>query len=97
MNDPVRAIGKLETLLEAAIGADTEGERAAIFSAARWLIADLEAHCAERLYELGENIERARWGICAILGYDITNGQGKEQLRSMASGALIFLRGRLFN
>lgn len=85
MNDPHLAIEKLKQLACEAMTAPTEIGKAAIFGAVRTFANDLNAADPGNL---GENIERARWSICAILGYDITNGHGKEQHLSWAIAAL---------
>lgn len=92
MNDPLLVITKLESLARSAMSAESEYEKAAIFGATRSLIADLDAGTEEELPHLGENIERVRWGICAILGYDIANGHDKDQHLSWALAALNVLR-----
>ena len=86
MNDAKLVIKKLEELAHAAISASTEFEKAAVFGAVNVFIGELDA---DDPGHLGENIERARWSICAILGYDITNGHSKEQHLSWALSALI--------
>lgn len=85
MNDPHLAIEKLKKLAGEAMTVSTEIEKAAIFGAVRAFAHDLDT--ADPGY-LGEDIERARWSICAILGYDITNEQPQEQLLSWALSAL---------
>ena len=89
MNDPLLVLDKLEKLATIAGVANTEIEKAAVFGAVRALVNDLEA---DDPGYLGENIERARWSICAILGYDITSGHSHEQHLSWALGALQALR-----
>ena len=95
MNAPFLVISKLEDLIRAAASAESEFEKAAIFAATRTLINDLDSGTEESLPQLGENIERARWSICAILGYDITNGHSKDQHLSWALSALVHLRDGL--
>lgn len=95
MNDPLLVISKLEELARGSISAESEFEKAAVFGAVRTLIGDLEAGPEENLPQLGENIERARWCICAILGYDVTNGHNKDQHLSWALAALNHLRDGL--
>lgn len=88
MNDPHLIIKKLNELAREAMKATTETEKAAIFGAVRALVNDLAADSPENL---SEHIEGARWGICAILGYDTTNGLGQELLLSRAVSALVAL------
>jgi len=85
MNDPHLVIEKLKQLAHEAMAASTEIEKSAIFGSVRAFINDLDAGNPGNL---GENIERARWSICAILGYDITNGHSQEQHLSWALAAL---------
>lgn len=88
MNDPHLVIEKLKQLAHEAITASTEIEKAASFGAVRAFVSDLDAGDPGNL---GENIERARWSICAILGYDITNGHSQDQHLSWAIAALCAL------
>ncbi len=92
MNDPLLGTRKLESLLAAAAAAKTEADRAAIYAAARWITADLDAVAAERDPSLSENIERARWSIGAMLGYDITNGHSADMHHSWAMAAITRIR-----
>lgn len=85
MNDPHLVIEKLKQLSREAMTASTEIEKAAIFGAVRAFAHDLDAGDPG---DLGENIERARWSICAILGYDVTNGHSQDQHLSWALAAL---------
>lgn len=95
MNDTSLAITKLEELAHAAFRAESEFEKAAVFGAVRALIDDLGTHIEKSLPYLLENVERARWSICAILGYDITNQHSDEQHLSWALAALIHIRDGL--
>ena len=89
MNDPQLALKKLGELGRAALQASTESEKAAIFAAVHILITGLEEHTPQ--YE-SENLERARWSISAILGYDIDNGHSHDQHFSWALAALESLK-----
>ncbi len=89
MNDVQLVLAKLEQLAHAAMDARSEFEKAAIFGAVRAFANDLDE---EDPGTLGENIERACGSICAILGYDITNGHSKEQHLSWAIAALQVLK-----
>ena len=95
MNDPFLVISKLEDLARASMLAESEFDTASIYGATRALITDVIAGTSEQLPQLGENIERARWSICAILGYDITNGHSKDQHISWVFAALVHLRDGL--
>lgn len=78
MNDPRLAIEKLKKLLDSALVAESDMDRANIYSAARWLIADLDRGNEEHLHRMGEHITRAGWAFGAILGFDVTNGHPAE-------------------
>lgn len=88
MNDPHLVIDKLKQLANEAMTASSEIEKAAIFGAVSTFAHNLNAANQDNL---AENIERARWSICAILGYDVTNGHSREQHLSWALAALIEL------
>jgi hypothetical protein len=91
MNDPQLALNKLSDLGRAAVQASSEADRAAIFAAVHILTASLdEDECVPEY--LAENIERVRWSISAILGYDIDNGHDQVQHLSWALGAIDTLR-----
>lgn len=88
MNSPQIGLDRLKSLLEAAKKANTEAEKAAIYSAMRWLCADLDEASEHSNAAAEENIERARWSIGAMLGYDVTNDHSKETHSSWALGAI---------
>ena len=90
MNDPQLALKKLGELGRAALQASTETEKAAIFAAVHILISGLEEHIPQCK---SEDLERARWSISAILGYDIDNGHSREQHCSWALAAVDALKG----
>jgi hypothetical protein len=92
MNDPKLAIEKLEMLAREAPSAKKEYEKAALFSAVRWLASDIEADSPEFLHE---DIERVRWSICAMLGYDTLNGHTIETHLAWAIGAITTLKARM--
>lgn len=89
MNDPLLVITKLEELTHMAVSAERDIDRAAVFGAVRALIDDLDK---AGIPTIGENIERARWSICAILGYDVTNGHSNEKHQVWAMAALGAIR-----
>ena len=91
MNDPRLALNKLSELCTAAVQASSEADRAAIFAAVHILTDSLDKDECIPEY-LGENIERVRWSISAILGYDITHGHDQTQHLSWALGAIDTLR-----
>lgn len=87
MNDPVLLAKKLGDLALLAKSAATEFEKASVYAATEAIAAafsDTEDQVGD--YAL-ENVEKARWSICAAVGYDITNGHDKSQHVSWAMGA----------
>ncbi|WP_322781912.1 hypothetical protein [Synechococcus sp. CBW1107] len=90
MNDPQLALNKLSELGEAALQASNEAEKAAIFAAVHILCTGLEEHLPG--YK-SENLERARWSICALLGYDTDNGHSQDQHLSWALASIESLKG----
>lgn len=95
MNDPLLAIAKLRDIAHVITKSETEVERAALYSAARWLLHDLEAEIDEGEVYAREQIVKARWHIAAALGYDITNGHEQSQHLSSALGSLGVLESLL--
>ncbi|WP_047237335.1 hypothetical protein [Chromobacterium subtsugae] len=74
MNSPKLAIDVLVNITNEATKACTLTEKAALYSAARHLLADLEVYVNE--YRKGdgyilEKLTSARWHIGAVLGFDI--------------------------
>lgn len=94
MNDISHALNKLGDLHAAAKTAETEYEKAAVFAATTVLINFLDAELGDGDPYVGENIERLRWSICAMVGYDIDNGRDKKQHSAWVLAALDFLRGK---
>ena len=89
MNDPLLALNKLCDLGKAALQASNEPDKAAIFAAVHILISELDEAFPEYL---GENLERIRWSISAILGYDVNNGHSQDDHFSWALTAIDTLR-----
>jgi hypothetical protein len=87
VNDWRAAVEKLEEIARTGIAEIGETDKAALYGAARWLLADLDAYVEEKAPYLGEHIERLRWSIGAILGFDITNGHTGQQHLSWVYGA----------
>lgn len=85
MNDSKLALNKLGELGLAAIEASKEADKAAVFAAVHILVSGLEEHVPGYL---GENLERIRWSISAILGYDIDNGHSRDQHLTWALAAI---------
>jgi hypothetical protein len=70
MNDPNLAVAKLKEQVKQAAKADTDHEKAAIYAAARWLLADLQAESDKQSLCSGEGILRVRDAIAAMTGFD---------------------------
>lgn len=95
MNDPILYSSKFKELLDLACKAETAYEKAVVFAATQTL--------ADAFFKLQENydgyilekVEQARWHICALIGYDITNGRNEHQIQSDALGAIDILQREL--
>jgi len=92
MNDRVLMVSKLENLLELTLTVKNDFERAALYGTLYALIKEFEEEDTEYSLGMGENIERARWHIAAILGYDITNEHDDKMHYSWALGAIMDIR-----
>lgn len=92
MNDVQLGLDKLNDLVNAAEEAETEFEKAAVFAAASILLNLVETEAIRVNEHFTENVQRARHGIGAALGYDITNGHTKEMHISWASTAVMMLK-----
>ncbi|MEO4030004.1 hypothetical protein ABH313_18440 [Chromobacterium vaccinii] len=91
MNSPKLAIDTLISISNEAAKARTMADKAALYSAARHLLSDLEAHVDEYLHGhvyLHEKLTSARWHIGAMLGFDITNGHDIDTHHVWALGEL---------
>jgi len=88
MNDPQLALEKIDELIRAARTTDDLLSRAAVFSAVSILIQRLDDYFEEKAPYAGENLERLRFHSAAMLGYDITNGQGIEEHHVWALSAI---------
>ena len=95
MNDPQRMAVKLEQLAGLVREAETEFEKAAIFAATQAIATAFnEAEDQFDAYAL-EQVEKARWSICAAIGYDVTNNHDASSHVSWALGAASNLRSVL--
>lgn len=95
MNSIPLALDLLEGQISMAYQANTDFEKAAVFAATITLVKDLEAEIGETNPYALENLERARWHTCAIVGYDVDNGHDASMHRSWASSAVKTLRDLL--
>ena len=78
MNDPKFAVKKLRAMLKQALGAESDHEKAALYAAARWLLADLQAESDKQRLGLGEGILRVRDALAAMTQFDAEGGRGRE-------------------
>ena len=97
MNDWELGAEKLKHLLDLAQSAETDFERASVFSAAAALEKMFDADTDERMgnrqfdgYAM-EKVSSACWCIRAIVGYDIDNGHNARQLAVFALGDISIL------
>lgn len=95
MNSIPLALDLLDRLLGLAVKANTDFEKAAVFAAATALFKDLDDELGDAGGYAGEKLELVRWNICAIVGYDVDNGQDVQMLKAAAIGALQALRASL--
>jgi len=95
MNSVSLVLSKLSDLIELAAISQTDFEKAAVFSATTALTGMLEAEFSEKRPHAMENIERLRWSICAMVGYDISNGHDIARHQSWARAAVVALEDTL--
>lgn len=92
MNSPKLAVERLNEIVKACHGDSELFERAALYSAARFLLDDIRMHfmLEEGRIDsyMSEKIQSARWHIAAALGFDIDNGHDAGQHRVWALGQL---------
>lgn len=93
MNSIPLALECLDRLITMAIQARTDFEKAAVYAATSALVTDLDEDF-QAASDLGDKLEEIRWKVCALVGYDVTNGMRADVLASGARGALIILKYR---
>jgi hypothetical protein len=91
MNSARLAAEKLRDLIEAADAAESEFEKAAVFSAVTLLTQFLDAEAEMKNPNWCENVGRARHDICAMVGYEVVHHLGKSQHKSWAIASVKFL------
>lgn len=69
MDDPLGAIEKLKELVSSARNAETQFDRAATYSAARWLLSDLEQAAEDEGLAVDLALLRYRDGIAVLTGF----------------------------
>lgn len=87
MTDPILLAEKLEQLASIARDAKTDFEKAAVFAAASAIAQKFEADEDNFSSYVLENVQKARWGISAAVGYDVTNGHDTTHHVVSALGA----------
>lgn len=84
MNKPKLVIDKLDHLIKELREDQSEAEKAALYSAIRWCINDLEEYAKDQCPYILEKLGDVQWHTGAMLGYDITNGHDYQQHREWA-------------
>lgn len=74
MNDPILMAQKFSALARLASTASSDFEKATVYATAEALAAAFNSPDSNFDSYALENVEKARWSICAVVGYDITNG-----------------------
>lgn len=92
MIDPTLAIAKFEQLAWLAATAESDVDKAALYAATMALRGALQEEAAMARADLGKSLESLRWSICAMLGYDHTNGHDKDTHLVWALGHIAILR-----
>ena len=87
MNDPILMAQKLGSLAKLASAAHSDFEKAAVFAAAETIATAFNSSESNFGGYALENVEKARWHICAMVGYDVTNGLDKALHASAATSA----------
>lgn len=95
MIDHMLAISKLEQLAWLAATAESDLDKASLYGATMALFNVLkDANEASRL-GVGEHLERARWSICSMLGYDTPQEHDKDTHLVWALGLITIMRRTL--
>jgi len=95
MIDPTLAIAKFEQLAWLAATAESDIDQAALYGAAMALFNALREENEARHLGLEKSLESTRWSICAMLGYDTTNGHDKDTHLVWALGWVAIMRRAL--
>ncbi|MGL4249771.1 MAG: hypothetical protein ACRCR1_03795 [Aeromonas sp.] len=95
MNDPILLANRLKDLAKLASQANTEFEKAAVYSATKSIKAEFDA--VEESFDSYtlEKVFQACWHICAAVGYDTTNGHESGLHISWAYGSISSLKDQL--
>jgi hypothetical protein len=92
MIDPTLAIAKIEQLAWLSATAESDIDKAALYGATMALFNELkEANYTSRL-GLSEPLERVRWSICSMLGYDTPHEHDKDTHLVWALGLIAMMR-----
>jgi hypothetical protein len=97
MIDPSLAISKFEQLAWLAATAESDIDKAALYGATMTLFNTLNDENESQQLGIGKSLESTRWSICAMLGYDITNGHDKDTHLVWALGWIAIMRRTLGN
>jgi hypothetical protein len=92
MYDPILMANKFEQLAYMARDANTEYEKAAVYAAATAIALEFEKISNDYGAYALETVAKARWSICAAVGYDNTDGHSKEQHVTFALDAASMLK-----
>ncbi|MEW6677674.1 MAG: hypothetical protein AB1421_07120 [Pseudomonadota bacterium] len=92
MVDPALAIARFEQLAWMAATAESDIDKASLYGATMALFQALRDEDTQLGLGLAQNLESTRWSICAMLGYDHTNGHEKDAHLVWALGHLAVMR-----
>ena len=95
MIDPMLAISKLEQLAWLAATAESDIDKAALYAATMALLNTMKGTEDASMRCIEGPLERARWSICAMLGYDAPGGHDKDTHLVWALGLITVMRRTL--
>jgi hypothetical protein len=95
MLDPLLAISKFEQLAWLAATAESDVDKAALYGATMALFNVLREADETGQLGIGEALERARWSICSMLGYDMPQEHDKDTHLVWALGLITIIRRTL--
>lgn len=95
MIDHMLAISKLEQLAWLAATAESDIDKASLFGATMALFNVLKDADEVSNLGIGDALERARWSICSMLGYDTPHEHEKDTHLVWALGLISVMRRNL--
>lgn len=95
MMQPMLAISKLEQLAWLAATAESDIDKAALFGATMGVFNVLKEAGESSHQGVAEPLERARWSICSMLGYEDPNEHDKDIHLVWALGLIAIMRRSL--